>query len=277
MRAGVNVTCLAQVAKDPRGKTEQRLQIEVAKFSHIGDRDENQDRVEILIGDHTALAIVVDGMGGHAAGAAAAITTIATIATRFKHSKQPLPFPERFLVRAIGEAHDAVVRMGRDKPVDERPRATCAIGLIQEGAALWAHVGDSRVYLLREDTVVQRTRDHTHVEMLLQEGLLDESEIAAHPMRSFVDQCLGGDVERPPVTVGEPYLLHGGDTLFVCSDGVWTGLADRELAAAFETSAEVLAFDNLVEAVVVDAVERNNPASDNASAAAIRWVADDPS
>lgn len=257
-------------------KTDDRLQIEVAKFSHIGDRDENQDRAEILVGDHTVLAIVVDGMGGHAGGAAAAITTIATIATRFRHSQQPLPFPDRFLVRAIGEAHDAVVRMGKDKPFDERPRATCAIGLIQHGSAIWAHIGDSRVYLLREHEVAHRTRDHTHVEMLLQEGLIDEAEIADHPMRSFVDQCIGGDAERPPVTVGEPCKLRSGDTVVVCSDGVWTGLADHELAAAFATSAEAVAFDDLVEAVVVDAVERNHPASDNASAAAIRWVADDP-
>lgn len=261
-------------SKDPPGN---RLQIELAKFSHIGDRDENQDRVEVLIGDHTVLAIVVDGMGGHAAGAAAAITTIATIAARFKHSQQPLPFPERFLTRAIGEAHDAVVRMGKERPLDDRPRATCALGLVQNDTAIWAHVGDSRVYLLREATVVERTRDHTHVEMLLQEGLIDESDIADHPMRSFVDQCIGGDVERPPVTIGVPQTLRANDTIFVCSDGVWTGMADLELAAAFTPTPESGDFDQLLEGLVTNAVDRNQPASDNASAAAIRWVADDPS
>lgn len=274
--AGHNVTCLAQVAKDLNHLRDNRLQIEVAKFSHIGNRDENQDRVEILVGDHTVVAIVVDGMGGHAAGAAAAITTIATISARFKHSKKPLPFPERFLARAIGEAHDALVRMGKERPIDDRPRATCAIGLVQGDTAIWAHVGDSRVYLLRAGQVVERTRDHTHVEMLLQEGLIDEADIAAHPMRSFVDQCLGGDVERPPVTIGEPYLLHPDDTLFACSDGVWTGLSDEQLAAAFAQAPDAPAFAPLLEDIVTGAVERNEPASDNASATAIRWVGDDP-
>lgn len=251
------------------------MQIEVAKFSHIGSRDENQDRAEVLIGDHTVLAIVVDGMGGHAAGAAAAVTTVATVAGRFRHSKQPLPFPERFLTRAVGEAHDAVVRMGRDKPLDAMPRATCAIALVQQDTAYWAHVGDSRVYLLRRGRVVERTRDHTHVEMLLQEGLLDESEIAHHPMRSFVDQCLGGDTTRPPVTVAGPHLLLSGDTLLVCSDGVWNGSRDPSLADSVE-HASGDGLQERMETVVTDAVARNQPASDNATVAAIRWVSDDP-
>ncbi|MBT8063143.1 MAG: protein phosphatase 2C domain-containing protein, partial [Gammaproteobacteria bacterium] len=71
------------------------LQIEIAKFSHIGNREENQDRVEVLMGDHTVLAMVIDGMGGHSAGAEAAMTAVATISDKFRKSPQPISFTER--------------------------------------------------------------------------------------------------------------------------------------------------------------------------------------
>ncbi len=255
--------------------TGNRLQVEVAKFSHIGHRSDNQDRVEVLIGDHTVLAIVIDGMGGHAAGAEAARVCIATISERFRSSKQPLPFPERFLSRATGEAHDALVQLGHAETLGDKPRATCALCLVQKDSAFWAHIGDSRVYHLRGDSIIERTRDHTHVELLLQEGLIDESEIASHPMRSFVDQCLGGERSRPAVTIAGPYALASGDILMACSDGVWGGLVDRQLAQALVCGPDDTLQEH-IESLVQGAVTRNAPNSDNATAAAIRWVDSDP-
>lgn len=252
------------------------MQIEVANHSHIGHREENQDRAEVLIGDHAVLAMVIDGMGGHTAGAEAAATTIATIDHRFRHSKQPLPFPERFLARVMSEAHDAVVRLGQPAPVDDRPRATCALCLVQQDTAYWAHVGDSRVYHLRDGEMLVRTRDHTHVELLLQEGLLEESEIRTHPMRSYVEHCLGGEQQRPPATVAGPHLLQSGDLLLVCSDGVWGGTTDRELAVALSGADGISDLQQALECFVDATVASNAPNSDNATAAAIRWVDNDP-
>ncbi len=245
------------------------MQIEIAKFSHIGNRDENQDRVEILIGDHTVLAMVLDGMGGHSDGAQAAITAIATMSDRFRQSKQPLPFPERFLARTIGDAHDALVEIGRNEHIDAKPRATCAVCLVQDEVAIWAHLGDSRIYHLRDGKVAERTRDHTHVELLLQEGLIDESEIPFHPMRSFVEHCLGGDRPKPPVTVSEPSILQPGDTLLLCSDGLWGGVADSRMAEAFAGNDSNP--QEILEKLVKDAVASNSPNSDNTTAAALTW------
>ncbi|MDH3587960.1 MAG: serine/threonine-protein phosphatase [Gammaproteobacteria bacterium] len=247
------------------------MQIEIAKYSHIGNREENQDRVEILIGDHSVLAMVLDGMGGHSAGAEAAMTAIATMSEKFRMSKQPLPFPERFLSRTIGDAHEALVILGRDQHLDAKPRATCAICLVQEDIAYWAHLGDSRVYHLRDNRVVQRTRDHTHVELLLQEGLIEESEIANHPMRSFVEHCLGGDRAKPTATVSEPYLLQENDTLLLCSDGFWGGLADNDIAAAFAATGGNFNLQKKLEELVDLAVANNTPGSDNTTAAAMIW------
>ena len=251
------------------------MQVEIAKYSHIGNRSENQDRVEILIGDHTVLAIVIDGMGGHSAGAEAAKLCVATMSERFRSSKQRLPFPERFLSRATGEAHDALVQLGHADTLGDKPRATCALFVVQKDTAYWAHVGDSRVYHIRDGAIIERTRDHTHVELLLQEGLIDESEIATHPMRSFVEQCLGGERSRPAATLAGPYPLTGGDLLLVCSDGVWGGTVDRELVSSLVSEPDQTLQEH-VESLVHTAVTRNAPNSDNATAAAIRWVDSDP-
>jgi len=266
---------LPHVAKVVNTVLEARLQIEIAKYSHIGNREENQDRAEILIGDHSILAMVLDGMGGHSAGAEAAVTAIATVSDKFRNSKQPLPFAERFLTRSLANAHDALVTLGHSQDLDAKPRATCAICLVQKGIAYWSHLGDSRVYHLRDGVVLERTRDHTHIELLLREGLIVESEIARHPMRSFVEHCLGGDPTKPPVTASGPHKLQENDVLLLCSDGFWGGMSDEAIADAFADTEESFDVEEIVEKVVDAAVASNSPSSDNTTVAVIVWRGSD--
>ena len=82
-----------------------------------------------------------------------------------------------------------------------RPRATCAVCLVQNGSAFWAHIGDSRIYLLRRGKVFKRTRDHSHVEFLLREGVITADQALTHPMRNFVECCLGGEPFLPEMTL----------------------------------------------------------------------------
>ncbi len=77
---------------------------------------------------------------------------------------------------ALSRAHDEVVGLGEELAVDFRPRATCAVCLVQEGGAFWAHIGDSRIYQVRDGAVQMRSRDHSHVEVLIQEGAITEEE-----------------------------------------------------------------------------------------------------
>ncbi len=163
------------------------MQIETADVSLIGHREENQDRVSIAADEHAALLVVIDGMGGHAQGARAAETALAALLEAFWHTPHPIFDPFGFLHLSIGRAHEEVVKLGLGLGVETRPRATCAICLVQESAAYWAHVGDSRVYQLRERKVLERTRDHSHVEVLLREGLITEAEVPGHPMRNYVE------------------------------------------------------------------------------------------
>jgi serine/threonine protein phosphatase PrpC len=156
--------------------------------------------------------------------------------------------------------------------VDVRPRATCAVCLVQRQEAYWAHVGDSRVYHMRGGSVVSRTRDHSHVEQLLRDGAIREDEIPAHPMRNFVECCLGGEAMLPEMTISRRQALEDGDVLMVCSDGVWSNLKDAEIAALLKPHGHANGgYLPALEKLVERAVAASTPHSDNATAASLVW------
>ncbi|UCG73800.1 MAG: serine/threonine-protein phosphatase [Chromatiales bacterium] len=243
------------------------MQIEHAELSLIGDRSENQDRVLVVAEQGATLLICVDGMGGHSDGAKAAEVASQTIAQAFSRSAKPVFDPQGFLHLAIGRAHTNLVAIGAEQSMDTRPRATCAVCLVQDGAAYWAHVGDSRIYLLRGARVLERTRDHSHVELLLREGLISEAEIADHPMRNFVECCLGGDPRLPGMSITGQKTLAAGDMLLACTDGLWSGLGDEEIGATLGSGDEL--YDGL-RMLGQQAVEACGPYADNTSAVAVR-------
>jgi serine/threonine protein phosphatase PrpC len=237
-------------------------------MSLIGGREENQDRVAVVTGPEAVMLITVDGMGGHADGALAAQVASETIAEGFAKTSHPVFDPQGFMHGVIAEAHGKLVNMSPDLKIEFRPRATCVVCLIQDGAAYWAHVGDSRIYLIRNNAVLNRTRDHSHVELLLQEGLITENEISAHPMRNYVECCLGGDFELPGMTVTNQQQLEPGDTLLLCSDGFWSGLEDEQIVLL--GAVERALSDSLLQLGEL-AVKRGGSHADNTSAVALRW------
>jgi serine/threonine protein phosphatase PrpC len=170
---------------------------------------------------------------------------------------------------ALSRAHDDVAKLGNGQTIDTRPRATTAICLVQEGAAFWAHIGDSRVYHMRHGKILERTRDHSHVELLLREGKITEEELPTHPMRNFVECCLGGDPAIPEMTVSGRHVLEAGDVLLLCTDGIWANLRDGDIAGFFkEDNQELRAW---LEALGRRAVQASAPFSDNSTAAVLRW------
>lgn len=248
------------------------MRVDVAKLSLAGNRAENQDRVDVVTHKDAVLVVVVDGMGGHAHGAKAAEVTVATLKECFAEVAQPVFDPQGFLTLALARAHDRVVRLGDGVALDHKPRATCAVCLVQDGGTYWAHVGDSRVYQLRGGALLERTRDHSHVELLLREGLIAEQEMRAHPMRNFVECCLGGDAPLPDMSVTARKRLAPGDVVLACTDGFWSGLEDAGVAEL--GSADRAPFDSALRALAERAVARNSPYSDNTSVAAVRWLGD---
>ena len=246
------------------------MQIEHADLSLLGNREENQDRVAIAVGDGAALLAVVDGMGGHSDGARAAEVAIRTMVGEFWEARRPLFDPDGFLHLTIGRAHDAVVALGEGLPPEIRPRATCAACIVQGSNSHWAHVGDSRIYQLRNGAVVDRTRDHSHVELLLRAGRITERQAHAHPMRNYVECCIGGDPALPEMSLGGRHGLEPGDLVLLCSDGLWAGLTDVQIAGLGQQSDRSLR-DSLAD-LGARAVHATAPFADNTTAAVVRWL-----
>ncbi len=246
------------------------MKVEYAKVSALGDRTDNQDRAAVVVAEDAAMLLVFDGMGGHSDGARAAETALKVVQDLFMASKLPILDPQGFLYMALARAHDEVVGLGTDLAVDFRPRATCAICLIQETGAFWAHIGDSRIYQIRDGRVLSRSRDHSHVEVLIQEGAITEEEALDHPMRNFVECCLGGDAPVPDMSITPMVPLEPGDVLLACSDGLWSGLGDSDMAEIGAAGKDNLA-DNL-KALSIKALNANSPYSDNTTGTALRWL-----
>jgi len=245
------------------------MEIEYAKVSALGDRKDNQDRAAVVVSDSAAMMLVFDGMGGHSDGAKAAETGLKVVQDLFMAADLPVFDPQGFLYMALSRAHDEVVDLGKDLAVDFRPRATCAICLVQEGGAFWAHIGDSRIYQVRDSEVLSRSRDHSHVEVLIQEGAITEEEAKDHPMRNFVECCIGGDAPVPDMSITGKIELNPGDVLLACSDGLWSGLSDDDMAE-IGTPGEENLVENL-KALSMKALSVNSPYSDNTTGTALRW------
>ena len=245
------------------------MQVEYAELSLIGAREENQDRIAVVIEPEVAMIAAFDGMGGHAEGARAAELARKTLLGRFKAQSHPLLDPLAFLHLALGTAHTEMVAMGMHMPLEQRPRATGAVCLVQDGTAWWAHVGDSRIYHLRAGHVIRRTRDHSHVELLVQEGLISSLQAQSHPMRNYVETCLGGDPLMPEMLIGRCIRVQSGDVLLVCSDGFWANLLDEDIAASLFSGAPL---KMALQALAEFSVKRGGPGADNSSVAAMRLL-----
>jgi serine/threonine protein phosphatase PrpC len=229
------------------------MQIEYAKVSALGDRKDNQDRAAVVASNDAALMLVFDGMGGHSDGARAAETAIKVVQDLFMAATQPIFDPQGFLYMALARAHDAVVLIGQDVAVDFRPRATGALCIVQ-----------------RNGRVLTRSRDHSHVEVLIQEGAITEEEAQDHPMRNFVECCIGGDAPVPDMSITQRMGLLPGDVLLACSDGLWSGLSDNDMAEIGAPGENNLAAN--LKALSVKALAVNSPHSDNTTGTALRWL-----
>ena len=126
---------------------------------------------------------------------------------------------------------------------------------------------------MRGGAVLSRTRDHSHIEQLLRDGSIREEEVPSHPMRNFVECCLGGEAVLPEMTITRRQSLEDGDVLMVCTDGVWSNLKDVEIASLLKPGHGKAngSCGSALEKLVERAVAASAPHSDNASAASLVW------
>ncbi len=235
--------------------------------SVIGGRSMNQDRMGYSYTQDALLLVVADGMGGHARGEVAAQIALQAAGALFQmYAKPAIANPLAFLDEALRRGHREILRYQAEQNMPESPRTTIIAALIQNGQAWWAHAGDSRLYWIRDNKVVERTRDHSKVEALLSMGLIDASEQDDHPERNKVFNCLGSPFE-PTLEVSAGVVLQPGDTLLLCSDGVWGSFKDDDLIAALNTGPMAQCIPYMVN----KATEKHGKGADNATALGMQW------
>ena len=180
---------------------------------------------------HGHLAVVCDGMGGHEGGREASHMAVAKIAEGIRDAPTVTP-PAEVLRASIQAAARDVHELGRQIPLEARPGTTCVAVLVYDGKAQIAHVGDSRLYLVRGGKLYRLTRDHSMVQQMLDAGALSEVQALAHPDANRITRALGMfptvEVEIRPA----PLALAAGDVLILCSDGLSDMLDEPDLLSA---------------------------------------------
>lgn len=243
------------------------MKFTIYQESRIGKRRSNQDRIAYSYSRDAVLMVIADGMGGHLHGEIAAQIAVQYITEAFQREAAPTLSDEMlFLSRALTNAHHAILDYAFDKNLPDPPRTTIVACVIQNSLAHWAHAGDSRLYLLRDGQVAFHTRDHSRVQVMLEQGLIREGEQATHPLRNRIFSCLGG-THSPQIEFSRRTPLYAGDTLLLCSDGLWAPPgAEDEIAR--------MGSESILESVprLMDKAERLGGAScDNLSAIAMTW------
>lgn len=247
------------------------MKFSIYQSSRQGGRRYNQDRLAYSYSKEALLMVVADGMGGHYQGEIAAQITVQLLAERFQQEARPvLRDPFHFLLTTMRDAHEGIAQYAYAHNLLESPRTTCVAAIVQRNFIYWAHVGDSRLYLLRGGKVVARTHDHSKVQQLFEQGKISAEEVQTHPERNKIYNCLGGMV-APEIELSRRVALEKGDTLLLCTDGVWAVLPEDEIGTILKNAPIVESIPELLD----HAEFRGGRDGDNLSAIGMVWGGDD--
>jgi serine/threonine protein phosphatase PrpC len=243
------------------------MRFSVYQVSRKGGRDKNEDRMGYCYTRDAGLFALADGMGGHPEGEVASQFALQTLSALFQREAKPrLAEPLRFLHDAIIAGHHQLLRYATERALLDTPRTTVVACLLQGNAAYWAHCGDSRLYLVRGDKLVARTRDHSYSE--LQETLSQVVPMSDRVNRNVLFTCLGSP-GKPVVDTAGPLIVHPGDRVMLCSDGLWGSVGDDIITEVLARNPISEAVPELVERALRAAGER----SDNVTVLAVEWEA----
>lgn len=205
------------------------MRYSIALNSERGTRETNQDRAAYSENKNGVFMVIADGLGGYVGGELAAQTMVDSLIKSFDEvGESKIDDPSAFIVLSMNYAHSMINREARAQGFDPaEPRTTCVACLVQNGYAYWGHVGDSRLYLFNDGEMLTRTIDHSTTDHMHQDGVIDEQIQRLGSGQLF--RCVGGS-RRPVVTLGPETHLGTGDTILLCTDGVWRAFKERKLA-----------------------------------------------
>ncbi|HEY58079.1 MAG TPA: serine/threonine-protein phosphatase [Anaerolineae bacterium] len=242
-----------------------KAHLPVAARTHPGlKRAHNEDRFSVAAywtpnkGTPSLLAVVADGMGGHRAGEVAAEIAVETVHRHVAASDGR--HPAAILEQALRLANEAVRREGTDDDRRQGLGTTCVAAWVLGDRLYIASVGDSRIYLLREQTLHQLTTDHSWVQEAVEKGALTPKQARRHPKAHLIRRYLGAPKGvRPDLRLklrwgesdtqarrNQGLPLRPGDRLLLCTDGLTDLVADEEIREVLQTPSLEEALDQLI-------------------------------
>ena len=206
----------------------------------------------------TQLIAVADGMGGHAAGEVAsriAAQVLEKLAPTLTAQEIDEDSVEDLLMHSL-HSIDAEIAAVADEEIEKRGMGTTLTALlIRDNKIALLHVGDSRCYRLRGNTLEQLSNDHTVIQELLDQGAISQAEAVEHPQRSMLTQALRGDGDVTPVL--QMYEVKKGDRYLLCSDGLSGVLTDKEIKVGLKKSDKDEAVKFLNDATYINGAPDN--------------------
>src|ERR1700730_8473369 len=199
------------------------------------------------------LAVVADGMGGYEGGQEASRLAVETVRHIYDHSFDATP--QDTLFHAFQSAHQMIQRYAEEHPQFYGMGTTCTAVAIVDRQLHFAHVGDSRLYHIRAGSISRLTRDHSYVGRLVESGVVRSEDAESHPKRHILTAALGCGREIAPHVPDHAVSLEEGDTLLLCTDGLWGLVGDQELARVAQSTPPEEACSQLV----TTALERGGP------------------
>ena len=241
--------------------TKTKPGIEVACLTDVGRMRENNEDSYLYWESEDAsefqrkgrLAIVADGMGGYEGGQEASRLAVETVRhyyeTKFRDDTLAT------LTEALVKAHETIQQYGEQHPQFHGMGTTCTAVALIDHELTFAHIGDSRLYLIRAESVARLTRDHSYVGRLVESGIVREEDAESHPQRHILTAALGSGRELTPDAPEAPIALEKDDVLMLCTDGLWSLIQEQELAHVVRANSPAQACRQLVQI----ALERGGP------------------
>lgn len=244
--------------------------IEAGTAQHIGNRPQQNDRVALMTGARApgyVLAVLSDGIAG-SAGAEQVLHTAKLVFDDFKPGdRASVERLEQLLREMVQEIH-LVINMNAVTTGVQAHASFVGLVLTPHGDAVWAHVGDSRLYHFRNGECQARTNDGAYVEHLVSSERLPLDAARNHRKSKLLLNVLGNNRKDPFVTLGHASGLAPGDVFLLCSDGLWHFFTDAELGAATARATPRQASEMMID----KAAERSQGKGGNCSMAIVKLV-----
>ena len=246
------------------------FKIEAGTAQHIGNRPRQNDRVAMLTGARApgyVLAVLSSGINGSAASDQV-LHTARQVFDEFKPAETANPERLAQLLRDIVAETHLVIKMNAVTTGEEAHASFAGLVLSPHGEAVWAHVGDTRLYRFEDGETAMRTNDEAYIQHLVALDKLPLDAARNHRRSKLLLNVLGNSRKEPFVTVGWQMGISAGDAFLLCSEGLWHFFTDAELGAALARSTPRQASEMLID----KAAERSQGKGGNCSMAIVKLV-----